>query len=73
MLNHVLSSIVVLELAGLAPAPFCGMMLQDLGADVIRVPSWFVLSFSMSESYRSTEQDRVRTLIFWLGENGPCP
>jgi alpha-methylacyl-CoA racemase len=27
----------VLELAGLGPAPFCGMMLGDMGADVIRI------------------------------------
>ncbi len=27
----------VLEIAGLAPAPFCGMILADFGADVIRV------------------------------------
>jgi alpha-methylacyl-CoA racemase len=27
----------VIELAGLGPAPFCGMLLGDLGADVLRV------------------------------------
>jgi alpha-methylacyl-CoA racemase len=27
----------VLELAGLGPAPFCGMMLGDMGAEVIRI------------------------------------
>ena len=27
----------MLELAGLGPAPFCGMMLGDMGADVIRI------------------------------------
>ena len=27
----------VIELAGIGPAPFCGMMLGDLGADVIRI------------------------------------
>lgn len=32
-----LSGIRVLELAGLGPAPFAGMMLADLGADVVRV------------------------------------
>ena len=29
--------IKVIEMAGLAPAPFCGMILSDFGADVIRV------------------------------------
>ena len=32
-----LESLRVIELAGLGPAPFCGMVLADLGADVIRV------------------------------------
>jgi alpha-methylacyl-CoA racemase len=32
-----LKGITVLELAGLAPVPFCGMILADFGAEVIRV------------------------------------
>jgi alpha-methylacyl-CoA racemase len=32
-----LHGLVITELAGLGPAPFCGMVLADLGADVIRV------------------------------------
>jgi alpha-methylacyl-CoA racemase len=32
-----LAGLKVLELAGLAPGPFCGMLLADLGADVVRV------------------------------------
>ena len=32
-----LQGVVVTELAGLGPAPFCGMVLADLGAKVIRV------------------------------------
>ncbi len=32
-----LAGIRVLELAGLGPAPFCAMLLADLGADVIRI------------------------------------
>ncbi|KAJ3084586.1 hypothetical protein HK102_000613 [Quaeritorhiza haematococci] len=32
-----LAGIKVLEFAGLAPAPFCGMVLADFGADVVRV------------------------------------
>jgi len=32
-----LSSLRVLEFAGLGPAPFCGMMLADMGAEVIRI------------------------------------
>jgi alpha-methylacyl-CoA racemase len=32
-----LSGVRVLEIVGLGPGPFCGMMLSDLGADVIRI------------------------------------
>ena len=32
-----LSGVKVLELAGIGPGPFCGMMLADMGADVVRV------------------------------------
>ncbi len=32
-----LTGIRVVEMAGLAPAPFCGMILADFGADVVRV------------------------------------
>src|SRR3954470_16744572 len=32
-----LSSVRVLELVGLGPGPYCGMLLADLGADVLRI------------------------------------
>jgi alpha-methylacyl-CoA racemase len=32
-----LTGITVIEIAGIGPGPFCGMLLADLGADVIRV------------------------------------
>ncbi|MEX0943719.1 MAG: CaiB/BaiF CoA-transferase family protein [Pseudomonadales bacterium] len=32
-----LSGIKVIELAGIGPGPFCGMLLSDMGAEVIRV------------------------------------
>ena len=35
--NMPLSGIKVVELAGLAPAPYCGRILSDWGASVIRV------------------------------------
>ncbi|RMF17746.1 MAG: CoA transferase, partial [Candidatus Dadabacteria bacterium] len=35
--NGPLAGIRVIELAGIGPGPFCGMMLADMGADVIRV------------------------------------
>ena len=37
--NHTgpLADIRVLEFSGMGPAPFCGMLLADLGADVVRI------------------------------------
>lgn len=32
-----LQGVKIIELAGIGPGPFCGMMLSDMGADVIRV------------------------------------
>ena len=32
-----LTGVKVLEFAGLGPAPFCGMLLADMGADVVRI------------------------------------
>jgi alpha-methylacyl-CoA racemase len=31
----------VLELVGLAPGPFCGQVLSDFGADVLRIDKVF--------------------------------
>ena len=33
-----LRGIKVIEMAGLAPVPFCGMILSDFGAEVTHVP-----------------------------------
>jgi alpha-methylacyl-CoA racemase len=32
-----LAGIKVVELAGIGPAPFCAMLLADMGAEVVRV------------------------------------
>ena len=32
-----LSGVTVIEIAGIGPGPFAGMMLSDMGANVIRV------------------------------------
>lgn len=37
MINRPLSGIRVIEMAGIGPAPFCAMMLADMGAEVIRI------------------------------------
>lgn len=37
MASGPLSGVKVIEFAGLGPAPFCGMLLSDMGAEIIRV------------------------------------
>ena len=37
MIEGPLHGVRVLEIAGIGPGPFCGMLLADLGADVVRV------------------------------------
>lgn len=37
MANGPLQGVKVVEFAGLGPGPFCGMLLSDLGADVVRI------------------------------------
>ncbi|MEO7025980.1 MAG: CoA transferase, partial [Caulobacteraceae bacterium] len=32
-----LSGVKIVEFAGIGPGPFCGMLLSDLGADVVRI------------------------------------
>ena len=37
MASGPLSGLKVVEFAGIGPGPFCGMLLADLGADVVRI------------------------------------
>ena len=32
-----LDGVRIIELAGIGPGPFCGMMLADMGADIVRI------------------------------------
>jgi alpha-methylacyl-CoA racemase len=55
-----LAGIRILEMAGLGPAPFCGMMLADHGAEVIRVEragGWKLPGDPMLRSRRTLEVD----------------
>lgn len=46
-----LKGIKVIEMAGLAPGPFCGMILADFGASVIRVDK---VSKNFPNTYKTT-------------------
>lgn len=70
-----LTGIRVVELAGLGPAPFCAMLLADLGADVIRIdrpPGSGVAGFERltCRNRRSLgldlKQRAARDVLLWL-------
>ena len=55
-----LAGIRILEMAGLGPAPFCGMMLADHGAEVIRIEregGWILPGDPMLRSRRTIRVD----------------
>ena len=56
-----LDGIKVIEMAGLAPAPYCGMILADFGADVVVVDR-------LSKGGQATFSGIKRTVT----EAGPC-
>jgi alpha-methylacyl-CoA racemase len=55
-----LAGVRILEMAGLGPAPFCGMMLADHGAEVIRVEKeggWKLPGDPLTRSRRTIQVD----------------
>ena len=39
-----LKGTTIIEFSGIGPGPFCGMVLADLGAEVIKIDSYLFLS-----------------------------
>jgi hypothetical protein len=77
-----LNGVRIVMMGGLGPAPFCGMLLGDLGADVIRVDPLagvdgpLPIDYTVRRSQRSLAADvkdpRGRDLVFRLGPK-PTP
>jgi len=65
-----LSGMVVVELAGLGPAPFCGMMLADLGADVIRIDRTRPESPLASDGHELTNRGKRSVAVDLKSEGG---
>ena len=59
-----LQGIKVIEMAGLAPGPFCGMVLADFGATVIRVHKVNIPIFLMK--YKSVSCDAINAASFFI-------
>ena len=58
-MNGPLDGLRVVELAGLGPAPFAGMMLSDAGADIIRVDRPDLAAHPPTEGAHSDLLNRV--------------
>jgi alpha-methylacyl-CoA racemase len=58
-----LQGLRVVEIAALGPAPFCGMILADLGADVVRVDRADVVTGEHTPSTRNDLMCRGKTSI----------
>ena len=62
-----LKGIRVIEMAGLAPSPFCGRILSDFGADVIRVDR--VRGLYKPSNLEAFEPKWVNPDDIWYGVN----
>lgn len=58
-----LAGVTVVEMAGLGPAPFCGMVLADLGAEVVRVDRAAVATGEHTSSTRLDLHNRGKRSI----------
>jgi alpha-methylacyl-CoA racemase len=58
-----LAGVRVVELAGIGPGPFCGMLLADLGAEVIRVDRPGGPSIPVSNSRDVTSRGKRRIIV----------
>ena len=57
-----LAGMRIVEMAGIGPAPFCGMLLADLGADVVRVDRLAAadLGFDIESPLRFSQPQQAR-------------
>ena len=58
-----LAGVRVVELAGIGPGPFCGMLLADLGAEVIRVDRPGGPSAPISQEHDLTSRGKQRIVV----------
>src|SRR6202034_4812590 len=66
-----LAGVRVVELAGIGPGPFCGMLLADLGATVIRVDRPGGSSTPISQHHDITSRGKQRVVVDLKNPRGP--
>jgi alpha-methylacyl-CoA racemase len=58
-----LSGVKVLEIAGIGPGPFCGMLLADMGADVLRIDRLEAIDLGLPQSEQFEVMARGRRSV----------
>ena len=61
-----LAGLKVIEMQGLGPAPFCGMMLGDMGADVVRIDRPVSAHTPLMDERKDVMQRNKRSLVLDL-------
>ncbi|MEH0548303.1 CaiB/BaiF CoA-transferase family protein [Streptomyces sp. B21-105] len=67
-----LAGVRVLELAGIGPGPFAGMLLADLGADVVRVDRPGGPSLGIDPEYDVTNRNKRSVVVDLKAPDGPA-
>ncbi|MFF1797047.1 CoA transferase, partial [Kitasatospora sp. NPDC058263] len=67
-----LAGVRVVELAGIGPGPFAGMLLADLGADVVRVDRPDPSPLSQDPAYDVTNRNKRSVLVDLKSPGGPA-
>ncbi|MEU1039236.1 CaiB/BaiF CoA-transferase family protein [Streptomyces sp. NPDC005551] len=66
-----LAGVRVVELAGIGPGPFAGMLLADLGADVVRVDRPHGTGLAIDSAYDVTNRNKRSVVVDLKAEDGP--
>ncbi|UGY94465.1 CaiB/BaiF CoA transferase family protein [Streptomyces gobiensis] len=67
-----LAGVRVVELAGIGPGPFAGMLLADLGADVVRVDRPRGAGLAVNPAYDVTNRNKRSVLVDLKAGDGPA-
>src|SRR5690348_8711671 len=67
-----LTGVRVVELAGIGPGPFAGMLLADLGADVVRVDRPGGAPLGIDPAYDVTNRNKRSVLVDLKSDGGPA-
>ncbi|MGR6974072.1 CaiB/BaiF CoA transferase family protein [Streptomyces cynarae] len=67
-----LAGVRVVELAGIGPGPFAGMLLADLGADVVRVDRPDGSGLAVDPEYDITNRNKRSVIVDLKTEEGPA-